>query len=143
MGEAKRRKQQDGGRGQTVKLEQAIRQFADYVLQSGGEPPTVAIGPLVWGIEQGHDGRHWYFTVASADAAGQFHVDQFKVASDDQSLAEETRAALMLEFINRRPVVMHDFDDELRMIHFCEALWPCDKTHRLRAAVEQERGIAG
>lgn len=51
------------------------------------------------------------------------------------------RAALILEFISRRPIVMHDFDDELRFIRYCEAVWPCPKTSRLRAEIERERGI--
>jgi hypothetical protein len=117
-----------------------LRRFADSVLHGGGDAPTVTIGPLVWGIEPGHDTKHWYFIVGSADARGNFRTDQLKIEKDDKALAEETRAALMLVFIERRPVVMHDFDDELAMARYCEALWPCDKTHRLRASVEQERG---
>lgn len=123
MGEAKRR-MRDKGRGKTMKLDDAISQFADSVLNGGGDDPAVVIGPLVWNIAEGHDRKYWYFNVGSADAAGQFRVDQLKVAQDDKSLAEETRTALMLAFIDRRPVTVHDFDDELRMIRFCEAKWP-------------------
>ena len=136
MGEAKKRRPKAN-----QPLNQAISQFADSVLYGSGDAPTVTIGPLVWGIEPGHDTKHWYFIVGSADAAGNFRSDQLSIPQDDKPLAKEARAALMQAFIERRPVVVHDFDDELEMIRFCEALWACDKTHRLLAAVEQERGI--
>jgi hypothetical protein len=51
MGEAKRR--QSG----TQPLDHALGQFADSVLHGGGDAPTVAIGPIVWGIEQGSNRR--------------------------------------------------------------------------------------
>jgi hypothetical protein len=38
----------------------------------------------------------------------------------------------------RRPLVVHDFDDELEMTRFCEALWPGPKIKKLREAVEAE-----
>jgi hypothetical protein len=79
------------------------------------------------------------FLVATADAEGTFRIDQLKVAQGNRQLAEEVRAALMSEFIQRRPVVLHNFDDELRLARFCETIWLCDKTRRIRAALEQER----
>jgi hypothetical protein len=88
MGEAKRRKL-DGEPRRFVNIEHAVTQFADSVLHGGGDVPTVAIGPLVWGIEQGHDAKHWYFVVGSADAAGKFHADQLKIANDDKPLARK------------------------------------------------------
>ena len=140
MGEAKRHKL-DGEPQRFVNIEHAVTQFADSVLHGGRDTPTIAVGPVVWNIEAGHDRKHWYFMVASTDAAGKFRTDQLKIANDDKPLAEETRAALVLAFVNRRHAVIHDFNDELTMARFCEALWPCDKTHRLRASVEQERGL--
>ena len=34
------------------------------------------------------------------------------------------------------PSSTHDFDDELRMSEFCEAIWPCECTTKMRKAVE-------
>ena len=48
----------------------AITAFADHVLHGTGDVPNVALGPLVWGIDPGHDRRHWYFVVCSIDAKG-------------------------------------------------------------------------
>jgi hypothetical protein len=120
-------------------LEHAIRTFAGEVLHRAGDTPTIAVGPLVWGIDRGHDAKHWYFVVGTVDTSGTFHVDQFKIAHDDKELADECRAGLMLEFINRGPVVMQEFNDELRMACFCEAICPCEKTRRIRSSLERER----
>src|SRR5579859_6595427 len=129
----------NGSRGAEMRtLETAIGQFANIVLANGGKAPTVAIGPLVWDIKPGHDTKHWYFHAASADTAGRFHVDRLTVGND-QRLGEEARSALMQRLIERAPLVLHDFDDELMMARFCEDIWPCDKTRRLRTSLEQER----
>jgi hypothetical protein len=53
-------------------------------------------------------------------------VDQLKIGEDNRDLAEGARAALMMEFVQRRPAVIHSFNDELQMARFCEAAWPCD-----------------
>ncbi len=117
----------------------AVGQFADSLLVGAGDAPTVAIGPLVWNVEQGHDTKHWYFIVGTADASGRFRVDQFRVDFDDQPFAENCQASLIMELVGRRPVVIHSFDDELDLIRFCDAVWPCAKTKRIRASIEQER----
>jgi hypothetical protein len=116
----------------------AISSFAEHILRGTADAPQVVFGPIVWEPSQ-KDGRHWYFPIASTDAAGKFRIDCFRVAEDNRTLAEESRAALMLELIKRRPVVMHDFDDELRMAKFCEAAFPCKKTRDIRAGIERER----
>ena len=46
---------------------------------------------------------------------------------------------MMIEFAGRGPMVLHEFDDELRFAEFCEAMWPCERTTRIRAGVEPER----
>lgn len=45
----------------------------------------------------------------------------------------------MREMIQRRPVIIFDFDDELRMAGFCVAMWPSDRTRQIRADVAAER----
>jgi hypothetical protein len=40
---------------------------------------------------------------------------------------------------NHKPVVIHDFDDELAMVRFCEILWPGKRVAKIRAEIEAER----
>jgi hypothetical protein len=125
-----------------VKREAAIRSFADQVLRGAKQPcPNVVIGPVVWGIDPGSDARHWYFVVGStgADPAVPFRVDQLKIAQDDKAQAEWCRAALMVELIQRKPIVIHEFDDELEMARWSEAMCPCEKTRTILASLERER----
>lgn len=68
----------------------AMTAFADHVLYGTGDVPNIALGLLVWGIDRGHDRRHWYFVVCSIDAKGELRIDQFKIARDDRDLAEQT-----------------------------------------------------
>jgi hypothetical protein len=126
--------------GSKAKPAVAVQWFADHVMEGVGETPTLALGPLVWNIEPGHDTRQWYFVAASLDAEGEIRLDQFRIGMDDPALAEKCRAILMLELIQRRPpCVLSDFDDELAMARWCEALCPCERTRRIRENCEQER----
>jgi hypothetical protein len=125
-----------------MKEADAIRGFANSVLYGAKQPcPNIAIGPVVWSIEPSSDIRHWYFVIGStgADPAAPFRVDQFKIAHDDRARAERCRAAMMLELAQRRPIVVIDFDDELEMARWCEAMCPCDKTSAILTAMERER----
>lgn len=131
----KQQKLRDAG---FIRREDAIRAFADHVLRDTGTAPHIAIGPVVWDIPAGHDQRQYYFAVCSADVAGTFRADCLRIAESDKELAEWCRTALTMEFIARRPIVMHDFDDELRLAKFCESLWPCERTTSIRTNVEAE-----
>jgi hypothetical protein len=95
--------------------------------------------------DDGHDTKHWYFVVGSGELGGAFHVDQLKIAKDDRGWAEEARAALVMELLSRRPIVMHDFDDELRLARFCADV-AADEITRLRkrldASEEKQRVLA-
>jgi hypothetical protein len=126
----------------SANLTAAVRKFADTVLKGAGHTPTVAIGPVVWAIEGGHDQKHWYFVLGSADKRGRFRVDQFNVGWNDQDFANDCQAAMIAELIGRPPCVIHTFEDELAMIRFCETVWPCAKTRQIRASIEQERASA-
>jgi hypothetical protein len=119
-------------------FEDGIKAFADYILQGTGNTPTIAISPLVWVIEAGCDTRTWLFHVGSASSAGKFRMDAFQCRAD-RDLAERSRIAMMVEFAGRGPVVIHEFDDELRFAEFCETMWPCERTTRIRVDVERER----
>jgi hypothetical protein len=79
--------------------------------------------------------------VAAANTAANLRITAVKTGSN-RGLAEESRAELCLELINRRPIVIHDFDSELRMAQFMAAVWPSDRTRNLRASVEAEAALA-
>jgi hypothetical protein len=121
-----------------------MRAFADVVLGKRHNPgANVAISPLVWNVEPGHDQRYWYFTVAAADRRGRFHLDQLKTEDGERDLAEASRGALVLELASRRPpCVLHLFDDELAMAKFCAATWPSPRTRRMLLGLQRERGAA-
>jgi len=66
----------------------------------------------------------------------------FKIREDDKALADECRDLMITELVLRRPPLMiHSFDDELAMIRLCEAVFPCERTHSMRAAIELERDL--
>ena len=112
--------------------------LANHVLRGTGTPPTVMLGPVVWSIAPGSDVKNWYFVACSVGADGQLRIDQF-TAKNDQKLAQEVRAELTVELIHRKPIVLHDFDDELEMARWCEAIAPSERTRSIRAQLERER----
>lgn len=129
------------GEAKCRRLTQAeiVREFLNHtVLRDPPKPPMVAIGPVVWGIEPGSDVWHSWFAGPSIDAAGKFHLDCLKIAEDDRATAEENRAMAVFALLENRGVIK-DFDDELRMMQFCDQVSPCEKTHALRASIERER----
>jgi hypothetical protein len=120
-------------------IEEAIAEFTDYVLADVIEP-VVVIGPVVWQPDPDRNGkRRWYFNVSSAGPEG-FRTDQ--LGAEDAALADEMRAVFAMALVRRRPIVMHDCDDELYMARLCETLWPGPKIQRLRADIERERSEA-
>jgi hypothetical protein len=66
-----------------------------------------------------------------------------QLGSQERDLAERLRASLIVALIQGRPLVIHDTDDELEMARWCEAIWPSEKTRRVRAGIEAERAEAG
>lgn len=111
--------------------EQAER-IVEHVLDGSPEAGHVVLSPVVW--QQDADRRRWYFTVASGS---EFRVDQ--IVADNRTMAERLRKALVVALTRRKPIVIHDFDDELEMARWCEAIWPCPKTREIRAGIELER----
>jgi hypothetical protein len=39
----------------------------------------------------------------------------------------------------RKPIVVHDTDDDLWMATLAEAIWPCSKIEAIRIGIEAER----
>jgi hypothetical protein len=125
-------------RGYPTSEAAAVCEFLDRtVLYNAPEAPMVGVGPLVWGINP-TDGRHWYFVCASADADGEFHIDCLTIKNDDREWAERTRSALLMELVTRPPIVVNDFDDEVRLAAFCRDLWPSERTRKLYADIKAD-----
>jgi hypothetical protein len=102
------------------------QEIAEFLISKAADR-TLAFGPLVSGLSECR-----YFIVGSVDECGEFHCDQIIGGEDD-------RLALLAALVTLRPLVIHDFDDELQMARFCESVWPCAKITRIRAQLEQER----
>jgi len=111
-----------------------IGAVADVVLQGEDRSPHVMIGPLVC-----RDKDHWYFVIGGSDRDG-FKVDKIAVG-DNRQFGEHVRGSIYIELLQRRRVVLHDFDDELEMAKWCERIWPSDQTSQIRAAMESERAM--
>jgi hypothetical protein len=113
------------------RLAQSPQDIAAFLISKAADR-TLALGPLVW--LPGADGvsRLRYFIVGSADQCGEFHCDQIIGGEDD-------RLALLAALVAHKPLVIHDFNDELAMARFAEAVWPCVKITRIREQLEKER----
>jgi hypothetical protein len=120
-------------RGAITDAAAVFAQSADHVLAGNAE--HILLGPIVL-----DDSDLPYFVVGSATASGEFRVDQFKASERD--LAEMWRANLFLALVTRRPIVIHDFDDELEMARWAAAICPSARTARILAAIRRERGVA-
>ncbi len=108
----------------------------DRVIDGAGEVPDVIIGPIVWQPDQ-HGKRCWYFIVVASSGRDGFRVNQ--IVADNQRSAVEMRSAFMRALVRRRPIVVHDCDDELYAARMAEAIWPCAKTRDIVAGIEAER----
>ena len=100
---------------------------------------NVVVGPVQWHPHA--EGPRWYFMVATCGPDG-FRCDKLDVEGDADE-ADDVRAALFGALIQRRPLVVHDTDDELYMARLCETLWPGERITRLRQGVELERAQEG
>jgi hypothetical protein len=113
-------------------------QIAEHVLRNVNSPHIV-IGPTTWQPSDGTAGKRWYVTIAASEAGRGFRCDQVILSPDSP---EEDRAGIMAAFVARRPIVIHDVDDELYMARLCETLWPGPEITKLRQAVEAERAAS-
>jgi len=116
----------------------SIAAAIDHLLRDATDP-NVVVGPILWQPHAG--GRRWYFIVSTCGPDG-LRCDKLDVEGDADK-ADEVRAGLFLALVQRRPLVVHDTDDELYMARLCETLWPGERITRLRQGVELERVQAG
>jgi hypothetical protein len=123
-------------------LARIVRKFLAAAIGPQSRGANIAVGPLVWDINPGHDRRYWYVVIA-AEKAGKPVLTQLTSADPDCQRAEALRATLLAELATRRPpLVIHAFDDELQLAGFCNTIWPSARTKRLVADIKQERGAA-
>ena len=96
-----------------------------------------AIGPVVWRPSDGLAARRFYMTIATGDASGEAYFTEITLGAGLD--LDATRASIIFALMRQRePSIIHDFPDELAMARRCEALWPGEKTTRLRATMEAE-----
>jgi hypothetical protein len=108
------------------------------LLRSGDDvSPHVLLGPVSW-QPTGPDGeRQWYFIGISGDRGGA-RIDKLAI-SGEQALTEEMRSALFMALVEERPLVIHDFGDELELARMMETIWPSAQATEIRTAIEGER----
>jgi hypothetical protein len=112
----------------------SVRDVVDVALD-GSNSIHVVIGPLTWQPSDGVVAKRWYFVVATSGTEG-FRCDMTTVEAEHRV---EMRMQVMAEFVRRRPLVIHDVDDELEMARLCEMLWPGPRITAIRKAIEEER----
>jgi hypothetical protein len=110
--------------------------IVEHLLDGHEAVPQILLGPVVWEIKQGSDLRQWYFMIASGGPEG-CRVDQ--IVADDEAETECLRNALHFRLLQHRPIVIHDFDDELEMAKWAETIWPSPETRQIRSGIQAER----
>ena len=109
-----------------------LAKTADQIL--AGDVEHVLLGPIVR-----DDDNASYFVVGTTTEDGEFHVDQLKAHKQD--LARQWRDGIRMALIQRRPIVIHEFDDELEMAKWAAAICPGEKTARILEGIRRERGM--
>jgi hypothetical protein len=94
---------------------------------------VLLFGPVVRRPE-----TNWYFIVVGCSRTGEVWNDLFGVGSEGATV--KMREHLKVALVEKRPCVMIDFDDELEVAGYAEAIWPCQKITRIREQIEAERG---
>jgi hypothetical protein len=107
----------------------------DYVTRNLADNILV-IGPTVL-TENKAGKKEWYFVVSGCDKDRGFRSDT--IVAGNGLDKDKLRAGFILKLIGKRRLMIHDTDDELYAIRLCETLWPCEKTTRIRKAIEAER----
>ena len=107
-----------------------IRHVLQRIKADGAE--QVMLGPVVLDPAD----KPYFVLVTGSEGSGS-HIDQIGTPTED--VAEQLRGSLLIAVATElRSIVIHDFDDELRMARFGEALWP-DRFTSIRTAIEAER----
>lgn len=142
MGEPKRRKYTarnklvEEGVYELSNDTEAFDLMAQHVLENSDDINAV-IGPAVQ-PPIGRDGPD-YFIVATSEKDRGFRCDQISIG--EGYTRETMRAGIIMALVRRKPIVIHDTDEELYMARLCETLWPGERITKLRQTVEAERAV--
>lgn len=120
----------------TATMASQVERFIDEVLRGADPVPHMLVGPVVWQLPENSATWQWYLIIGSG-GDGEFWV--VRIDCPNKPPAERCRAALYAELMRRRPCVVHDFDDELEMARWVEAIWPSAETTGIRERIEAER----
>jgi hypothetical protein len=113
----------------------------------------VVLSPMVW--HPSDNGKRWSF-FASVSKQGEWHsmqiIDNDYEPPIDMNSGLAAAADCVLEFrttdarsivkgalLTRKPLVVHDCDDELYAARLCETIWPGERITRVRQSIERER----
>jgi hypothetical protein len=127
MGEAKQRNKLAEGTHTLSNEAEAFDLMAQHMLERSDDL-NVVIGPTVH-PPLGQDGPD-YFMVATSEKKRGFRCDQISIGEGYDS--ETMRAGITMALVRRKPLVIHDVDDELYMARLCETLWPGERITKLR-----------
>jgi hypothetical protein len=105
-----------------VDLNCTLEEMVEHLLHDAGDIHVV-VTPVVWHPTDG--------STAGPDKAWR---------ADRIMGGEEDRNILLMALASRRPLVIHDMDDELQAAKFCEVLWPGERITNVRKGIEIERG---
>ncbi len=130
------------------------------LIMKGNDDIHVVVGPWSWlPADRGNGAKDWYFFV-SVSKKGQWYSAKIddpdyqppgagptfwlpRRCSRPRGVVQisrlDARSMLKAALVQQKPVVIHDFDDELAMAKFCENIWPGPRISKVRKAIEQER----
>jgi hypothetical protein len=111
----------------------SLDEMVDAVRQTVTEDLQVVVGPALWQPSDGKRAKTWYFIIATGGDG--FCCHRVAITGDN------FRQRFLFALIQRKPLVIHDVDDELHMARLCAMLWPSPRTRELRKAVEAEKGV--
>src|SRR5215471_8497763 len=99
-------------------------EFADWLLdQAKSEPRQLMFGPVLYlPGPNGERTQDWYFIVASGDADNEIQITRIDIDSDLDPREQRERIKGAVVAV-QRPMLLHDFEDELEFARWCEAAW--------------------
>jgi hypothetical protein len=110
-----------------------VREIVDDVILSGAGDHHVVVGPVCWAYVPGSTTEQFTYFIVSTCYPDR--TCRHAHCNGDES----DRAAILEELARRKGLVVHDVNDELRLVKLCEVLWPGEEITQLRETVEADR----
>jgi hypothetical protein len=99
--------------------------------------PHILLGPVVQRSIGSNDSPEFYFIVTGG---AEQTPSTMCIGGAERSYPDTFRLALRADLVaHAKPIVLHDFDDELEMARRAAAIWPCEQTQRIVADIQAER----